>query len=332
MTQYNIWHNITYEGAPVIRTWRDLSAAQLRSVLIISIHTTSSWGSQIPKPLIMSNSKHPLKVWISQGLGPFFQIVLLKTGCVGCFLLARGGAGGCALNALEFQCAERDSLSELFLWEKLPYNQCIWCNIYIYIYTHIYIHTHTHFMYSLLPLNSIIIIIIIIIIIVIIIIIMHIIIIIISSSSSSSSGSSSGSSNIHIIVIVAIILLSEPAGGPHQVAQRPRPRGKAAAFAAPTVRPGAYTYIYICIYIYMYIYFSCFYCFISVYFLFLFIFFIFLFIYFRFVVIIYIYIYIYICKQLCISYVSYNVIVQCITLTKPLRLQQPTVRPWAEGK
>ena len=31
---------------------------------------------------------------------------------------------GGALNALEFQFAQRDSLSELFLWEKMPYKQC----------------------------------------------------------------------------------------------------------------------------------------------------------------------------------------------------------------
>ena len=31
---------------------------------------------------------------------------------------------GGALNALKFQCAQRDSLSELFLEEKIPYNQC----------------------------------------------------------------------------------------------------------------------------------------------------------------------------------------------------------------
>ena len=29
-----------------------------------------------------------------------------------------------ARNALESQCAQRDSLSELFLEEKMPYNQC----------------------------------------------------------------------------------------------------------------------------------------------------------------------------------------------------------------
>ena len=35
-------------------------------------------------------------------------------------LLSLGGA----LNALKFQCAQRDSLSELFLQEKMPCNQC----------------------------------------------------------------------------------------------------------------------------------------------------------------------------------------------------------------
>ena len=31
---------------------------------------------------------------------------------------------GGALNALKFQCAQRDSLSELFLSENMPCNQC----------------------------------------------------------------------------------------------------------------------------------------------------------------------------------------------------------------
>ena len=31
---------------------------------------------------------------------------------------------GGALNALKFQCVQRDSLSELFLSEANPYNQC----------------------------------------------------------------------------------------------------------------------------------------------------------------------------------------------------------------
>ena len=35
-----------------------------------------------------------------------------------------GTALGGALNALNFQCAQRDSLSELFLLEKMPDNQC----------------------------------------------------------------------------------------------------------------------------------------------------------------------------------------------------------------
>ena len=37
-------------------------------------------GLQIPEPLLISNSKCPLKVQNSQGLGPFFRIELLKTG------------------------------------------------------------------------------------------------------------------------------------------------------------------------------------------------------------------------------------------------------------
>ena len=50
-----------------------------RHRLIISIRTISSWGYQIPEPLLVFASQCPLKVQISQGLGPFFQIYLLKT-------------------------------------------------------------------------------------------------------------------------------------------------------------------------------------------------------------------------------------------------------------
>ena len=46
----------------------------LRSVLIISIRNISNRGSRIPEPLLMFTSKCPLKVQISQVLGPFFQI------------------------------------------------------------------------------------------------------------------------------------------------------------------------------------------------------------------------------------------------------------------
>ena len=38
------------------------------------------WGSRIPEPLLSFTSRYPLRVQISQGLGPFFQIELLKTG------------------------------------------------------------------------------------------------------------------------------------------------------------------------------------------------------------------------------------------------------------
>ena len=52
-----------------------------RSVLRISIHKkTTNRGSQIPEPLLMFTSKRPLKAQISQGLSPFVQIELLKTG------------------------------------------------------------------------------------------------------------------------------------------------------------------------------------------------------------------------------------------------------------
>ena len=52
----------------------------IRSVIIISIYSTSKSGSQIPEPLLLFNSNCHWKVQISQGLGPCFQLELLKTG------------------------------------------------------------------------------------------------------------------------------------------------------------------------------------------------------------------------------------------------------------
>ena len=37
---------------------------------------------------------------------------------------ARSGSVGSAFNAFKFQRTQLDSLSELFLYEKMPYNQC----------------------------------------------------------------------------------------------------------------------------------------------------------------------------------------------------------------
>ena len=54
-------------------TWE---GRDIRSVLIISIRKISNCGSQIPEPSLMFNSTCPLKVQISQGLGPFFLIEL----------------------------------------------------------------------------------------------------------------------------------------------------------------------------------------------------------------------------------------------------------------
>ena len=49
---------------------------------MISIRTISNRGSRIPEPLLVFTSKCPLKAQISQGLGPFVQIQLLKTGSI----------------------------------------------------------------------------------------------------------------------------------------------------------------------------------------------------------------------------------------------------------
>ena len=49
----------------------------IRSVLI-TIHQISNWGSQIP--LLVVTSTCPFRAQISQGLGPFLQIELSKTG------------------------------------------------------------------------------------------------------------------------------------------------------------------------------------------------------------------------------------------------------------
>ena len=49
-------------------------ALAIRSVLTISIRKFSNRGSRIPEPLLVFTSKCPLKIQVSQGLGPFFQI------------------------------------------------------------------------------------------------------------------------------------------------------------------------------------------------------------------------------------------------------------------
>ena len=70
-------------GSPRIVAFVKLLMARklaVRSILIISIHTISNLWSRIPEPLLISTSKYPLKVQISQGLGTLFQVELLKTG------------------------------------------------------------------------------------------------------------------------------------------------------------------------------------------------------------------------------------------------------------
>ena len=56
----------------------------VRSVLIISVYTNSNLGCSNPRTLLIFTC--PLKVQISQGLGPFFRIELLKTGMAQCNL------------------------------------------------------------------------------------------------------------------------------------------------------------------------------------------------------------------------------------------------------
>ena len=45
-----------------------------------SVRSISNRGSRTPEPLLMSTSKYPLKVQISQALGTFLQVKLFKTG------------------------------------------------------------------------------------------------------------------------------------------------------------------------------------------------------------------------------------------------------------
>ena len=72
----------------VIYVWFDgtmletLLFSRLFSVLISSMGNISNAGSRIPEPLLMLTSKCPLKVQVSQVLGTFFLIELLKTGCM----------------------------------------------------------------------------------------------------------------------------------------------------------------------------------------------------------------------------------------------------------
>ena len=73
---------------------RVLKQVQPRSVLIISTRTFSNGGSQIPEPLLMLTSTCPVKVQISQGLGPFLQIEPSKTGRTRAGLLGKTAQGG----------------------------------------------------------------------------------------------------------------------------------------------------------------------------------------------------------------------------------------------
>ena len=50
-----------------------------RSLLVSSVRTISNRGSRVQEPLLAFTSTCPLKVQISLGLGPFFQISFLKT-------------------------------------------------------------------------------------------------------------------------------------------------------------------------------------------------------------------------------------------------------------
>lgn len=52
----------------------------IRSVLTASTRKVANRGSRIPEPLLVLTPRGPLKVQISQGMCPFFQIELLKTG------------------------------------------------------------------------------------------------------------------------------------------------------------------------------------------------------------------------------------------------------------
>ena len=58
----------------------DLSNIPVRSALVISVCKVSKLGFQIPEPLLRFTSECPLKVRISQGLGPSFQMELFNTG------------------------------------------------------------------------------------------------------------------------------------------------------------------------------------------------------------------------------------------------------------
>ena len=48
--------------------------------IYIYIHIRGAAHGHITEPMIIFTSTCPLKVQISQGLGPFFQIELLRTG------------------------------------------------------------------------------------------------------------------------------------------------------------------------------------------------------------------------------------------------------------
>ena len=85
-----------------------------------------------PKPLLMFTSKCLFKVQISQGLGPFFQIELLKTG----------------RKPVVYICI----YIYIYIYIYVPIYSCIYIYIYIYTYTYLYlpIPTYTFFQIELL--------------------------------------------------------------------------------------------------------------------------------------------------------------------------------------
>ena len=70
--------SITTITSTTLITRTMITRRNLELIIMIAIRIISDAGSRIPEPLLCVTSMCPLRVQISQGLGTFFQIELLK--------------------------------------------------------------------------------------------------------------------------------------------------------------------------------------------------------------------------------------------------------------
>ena len=101
-------------------------SAHLRSVLTISFRNISIRGSNISEPLLMFTSGYPFKVQISQGLGQFAHVVVLKSD--------RGRTGVCTALSSEI-------VSRSYIYTYTCIYIYLYISLYIYVYIYIYMYS-----------------------------------------------------------------------------------------------------------------------------------------------------------------------------------------------